>query len=93
MYPNDQYPRMNFDTIYRFRSAEAAQEYRTSCERNFYNYEILKNGFIVFHIDDDENVIAVCDIEDKEKKNPIYINDGTVFINQKESFLFIPCRC
>lgn len=74
---------------YEFKSLDARYQYRTSTMQNRFNYEILKNGFRVFDIDEDDNVIAVCTIEDVNGERPFYINDGSVFVNNSESSLFI----
>lgn len=81
--------RMVVEGRYEFRSLESRHAYRNSCEGNRFNYELMKNGFRVFHLDEDENVIAICSIDDVLGEKPFYRNDGTVYINNIESVHFI----
>ncbi|QQG34097.1 hypothetical protein ZPAH1_orf00335 [Aeromonas phage ZPAH1] len=86
---NDLPERMLVRGRYEFRSLEARYDYRTRTIQNRFNYELLKDGFRIFHIDEDENVIAICSLDDVHGERPFYLNDGTVFINRSESVLFI----
>lgn len=80
--------RMVVEGRYQFRSLESRHAYRNSCESNRFNYEMMKDGFRVFHTDGDDNVIAICSIDDVLGERPYYRNDGTVYINNVESVHF-----
>lgn len=82
--------RMDVGCRFKFRSLESRYAYKTSCPVNAEIYPLLEHGFQVYHVDEEDNVLAICSLLDTDMENPIYRTDGCVFINKIEMVNFIP---